>query len=235
VIGPELLLFLSGGLVVVLVVVLVLVFRRGAGRRATGSFGVKTTWVAFREVPPERLAHELGLRLTPCRWWEGVDRAYTGMGAFLTPPVGGWTLLLGSDLSGIEGTASAGDAVESLFRTAEGWSARLGTSVQCFGTHRVTEAHAWGCFDRGRRVRTFRYEGDRAEGREEGPRTPVEEELRLGRRIDVALRGAQVDPSDVVDEADVLRVAAAWSVDPSALGEKVPAPAAGWIVALPRS
>jgi hypothetical protein len=85
------------------------------------------------------------------------------------------------------------------------WAAKLGTEVQFFATHRVTEAHSWARARPSGLERAYGYVGETGETvMDEGPRTA--EELAL-------------DP-DIPDEEDVMALAAAWSVDPTSFEER---------------
>ena len=42
-------------------------------------------------------------------------------------------------------------------------SRQLQTVVQCFQTHRVVEAHTWGCAENGNLIRLYGYIGERGE------------------------------------------------------------------------
>ncbi len=108
------------------------------------AFGYKMAWFAVRATDAVRVAGALGFRQPqPCTWKTGVASAYAGDDVFLTPPVDGWTLALGVRLSGDEADVAA--RLETLSR-------EFG-EAQYFGTHRVTEYHAWARSVDGRLVR----------------------------------------------------------------------------------
>ncbi|HTJ34030.1 MAG TPA: hypothetical protein VL738_12435 [Dactylosporangium sp.] len=91
---------------------------------------------------------------------------------------------------------------------AAGLSARLGAEVQFFGTHRVAEYHEWALATGGRLLRRLRCDGSRGEFEQEGAPTPVEAELSIP---------AMSAEDWHVNEFAVMRVAAAWSLDPNTL------------------
>jgi hypothetical protein len=100
-----------------------------------------------------------------------------------------------------------------------GLSAALHTEVQYFATHRVTELHRWQRAVDGALVRAFGYVGQTGEVTSwRGEPDPAEREAGLPAVLDP-------DTTVLVGENDVLRVAGAWSIDPSTLsGRPAPGP-----------
>jgi hypothetical protein len=180
-------------------------------------FGYKQAWLAIRDGRPEAVTAALSLRdLGPVSWRDGIDLAYlTDDRVVLTPPLPGagdspWLLVTGRWLFG----PRAGVDITEL-------SAALGTEVQFFATYRVGEAHHWERAVDGRLVRAFGYVGESGEvvaWRGE----PDATEAAMG-IVDEPAAGAESDI--LVSEDDVMRLAGAWSVDPSALdGQPAPGP-----------
>ena len=175
-------------------------------------FGGKQAWLAIRVEaaggdPAGAVLDELGLRdLGPVPWRDGVDVAYlTDDRVAVTPPLGDWVLVTG----------------RWLFRPLEvtGISARLGTEVQYFATHRVTELHRWHRAVDGELVRAFGYVGQTGEVTTwYGEPDAVERAAGLPGTLDE-------DATVLVGESDVLKVADAWSIDPTTLtGRPAPGP-----------
>ena len=177
-------------------------------------FGYKQAWLAVRDVEPAALIDALGLRdLGPVPWREGVDLAYlTDDRLVLTPPLPGardarWVLAPGQWLV-------LGDVPVDV----AGLSATLHTEVQLFVSHRVSELHRWERAVDGVLVRAFEYIGEAGEvtvwrG------DPDDAERALG------LQGTADESDILVGEHDVMRLAGAWSVDPSSLeGRTAPGP-----------
>ena len=79
--------------------------------------------------------------------------------------------------------------------------------VLFFGTHRVSEWHAWARVERGAIVRMYGYSGWRGETVADVGQ-PSADELALG--------------IDIPSEEDVLAIATAWSVDPRNLDDEAP-------------
>lgn len=180
-------------------------------------FGYKTAWLAVRVDDPEAVISGLGLLdLGEVDWRAGLDAAYlTDDRVAVTPPLPGardasWVLAVGRRLSRIQ--------------TAEvvALSVVLATEVQHFDTHRVVEAHRWARAVDGLLVREFGYVGEM--GEVTGWRgDPDETERAIGLPLQGPEAGDEVDI--LVGEGDVLRVARAWSIDPTALdGQPAPAP-----------
>jgi hypothetical protein len=177
-------------------------------------FGPKQSWLAIRDAGPEAVIAALGLRdLGPVAWRTGIDVAHLAHDrAAITPP-----------LPGADGHQWVLVPARSWFDTdvdpgVAALSERLRTEVQFFSTYRVTERHRWERATDGVLVRAFEYVGQSGEvtlwwG------DPDAYERALGLPAD--------EPTDdgdlILGEADVMRLAAGWSVDPTAL-DGLPAP-----------
>ena len=168
-------------------------------------FGSKQAWLAVGGADPAAVVEALGLRdLGPVPWREGIDLAHlTDDRVAVTPPLAGardtaWILATGRRL------LSAGVDVIGL-------SAALGTEVQYFATHRVTELHRWQRAVGGELIRAFGYVGQTGEVTSwHGEPGPAERDAGLPAELDE-------DTTVLVGEKDVLRVADAWSIDPTTL------------------
>ncbi|MBM2623661.1 hypothetical protein JIG36_50055 [Actinoplanes sp. LDG1-06] len=182
-------------------------------------FGGKQAWLAVRADGRDDAAASvitaLGLRdLGEVPWRDGIDLAHlTDDRVAVTPPLPGardqlWVLATGRWLM------RPGTPVDVI-----GLSAGLGTEVQFFATHRVTELHRWQRAAEGELVRAFGYVGQTGEVTSwHGEPDPAER--------DAGLPGVLNDETTVlVGEKDVLAVAGAWSIDPTTLtGRPAPGP-----------
>jgi hypothetical protein len=184
-------------------------------------FGRKQAWLAVRSDDLGSVIGALGLRdLGPVPWREAVDVAHlTDDRLAVTPPLPGardfrWVLVAGRRLF----TMSLVDVVAL--------SATLTTEVQFFATHRVTEFHRWQRAVDGVLVRAFGYLGESGE-LTEWRGDPDDAELALGLPVDPT-----TDGDVLVGEADVARLAEAWSLDPNEL-EGRPAPGRPHVAAEP--
>ena len=183
-------------------------------------FGGKQAWLAVRSAPgndddPARVLAALGLRdLGTVPWRDGMDLAHlTDDRVAVTPPLAGardtfWVLAAGRWL------IRPGTPVDVI-----GLSATLGTEVQFFATHRVTELHRWHRAADGEPVRIFGYVGQTGEVTSwHGEPDPAERDAGLPAALDE-------ETTVLVSEPDVLRVANAWSIDPTTLaGRPAPGP-----------
>ncbi|WP_326558662.1 hypothetical protein [Micromonospora sp. NBC_01796] len=176
-------------------------------------FGHKQSWLAVRDADVEALTGALALRdLGTVSWRDGIDLAYlTDDRLVVTPPLPGardahWLLATGRWLLRPNTVV---DVVEL--------SATLGTEVQLFATYRVSELHRWARAVDGVAVRAFGFLGEIGEVTEwRGDPDDVEQAMGLPPALDG-------QPDILVSEHDVMRLAGAWSVDPSTLDAR-PAP-----------
>jgi hypothetical protein len=193
----------------------------GTGGPMVG-FGGKQAWLAVRAESVASVRAEMGLAdLGPVPWRTGIDIAYfTDDRVMLTPALPGaadsrWILVVGRWLALPEST------VDIL-----GLSATLQTEVQYFATDRSTERHRWRRAVDGALVRSFEWlgrEGELLDWRGD----PDDAERQLGLPAeDPEQEPGQGELADlVVGESDVLRLAAAWSLDPTTLdGRPAPGP-----------
>ena len=178
-------------------------------------FGGKQAWLAVRDGQPAAVLDALALRdLGEAPWRDGIDVAHlTDDRVAVTPPLPGardtrWVLVAGRWLLRPE-------TVVDLPRL----SARLHTEVQFFATHRVTELHRWQRAADGELIRAFGYVGQTGEVTSWfGDPDPAERDAGLPARFDD-------DATVLVSEHDVLKVADAWSIDPTTLsGRPAPGP-----------
>ena len=175
-------------------------------------FGGKQAWLAVRDGDPGAVLAALGLRdLGEVPWRDGIDVAYlTDDRVAVTPRLpgagGDWVLAVGRWLlrpdTGVDVTVLSDE---------------LHTEVQFFATHRVTELHRWQRAVDGKLIRAFGYVGQTGDVTS-WHGDPDEAERAAG------LPAAFDDEATVlVAEQDVLRVAHAWSIDPTGLDAR-PAP-----------
>ena len=178
-------------------------------------FGHKQAWLAVAGDDPLAVCSALGARdLGPVAWRAGIDLSYfTDDRLAITPPLAGagnrgWVLAVGRWL------LRPGTDVDIV-----ALSAGLGTEVQSFATHRVEELHRWSRAVDGVLVRGFGYHGAIGEVTHWWGE-PDAAELAVG--LPATL---DEDAAVLVGEADVLRIAAAWSVDPTSIdGRPAPGP-----------
>jgi hypothetical protein len=178
-----------------------------SSEKATG-FGYKIGWLAVRASDPAAVAKTLALtRAQPSTWAQGIGAAYQGAGIFLTPPIDGWVLVVGTWVMDLP----TDDKEARLIALSREFG-----DAQLYVTDRVVEAHAWMRATDGKLVRSFLTTGD-------------DEIIR-----DVGKRGSGEPKKDATaHEEHVIAVAAASSLDPTKLdgraltGRGLVAPAPG--------
>jgi hypothetical protein len=193
-------------------------------------FGRKMAWLAMETTDTDAAATVLGLRqATHASWGQGIEAAHHGS-VFVTPPVGDWTLAVGTPLFQAPDRTAA--AVKPLLEQL----GRQFKDVQYFCNHRDIELHVWALARRGRLVRGYGWLG--AQGRmlwEEG--TPTKEERDLGFRFGAG-QPPQVDQGDGKDlvpfsEDALFQLACYWSIDPTALDKEFREPVSGLLGTIP--
>jgi hypothetical protein len=185
-------------------------------------FGYKTGWLAVRDGDADAVLAQLGGEaIGPIGWREGIRQAYDTPNTVAVTPLlpgadgGKWLLVVGWWLA-------AGH--ESIDTAA--LSRALGREVQLFVTHRVVELHRWERAVDGSIVRSFEYIGEKGEvTRWTGDLDDVERAIGLPATFDPDRAPEEEDYAVIVGEQDVMRVAGAWSVDPTSLeGQPAPGP-----------
>ncbi|NUP47418.1 MAG: hypothetical protein HOW97_08895 [Catenulispora sp.] len=185
-------------------------------------FAYKTSWIAVRNSSAELVADALGMverGIVP--FDAGTDAAYAA-GVYVAPPIGEWTLAHGRGLFFID-TETADSVFASWLADLSG---KLG-EVQFFSNYRVPECHEWALAIDGRLIRAYGWLGERFEvTRFVGEPTSIEHALGIG------IRNLGEDIDDWSDEdyatfsattpteSDVMKVAGAWSLDPSRIRDE---------------
>jgi len=186
-------------------------------------------WLAVRTTNPQTVQSALGLlKARPCSWEEGLSAAHEQK-LFISPPVDGWILVVGSSLP-----EPARD-VDKCFHFIRALSQKLGL-VQFFSLNRNLQHHAWVQADQGHIQRAYAW-ADKTLWNQ-GRMTKAEAELRLKCYDygDSAERTyfAEADPPAFNTER-VSLLAARWSVDPTSVGARVPKQTQGIAGELSRS
>ena len=168
---------------------------------------------ADREPVPG--AGRLGLhKPTLCSWEEGLY-AVAEQKLFISPPVRGWILVLGSRLP------DPAEDVDRAFRFIVALSRKLG-QVQFFSLNRAVNHHAWVKADHGAILRAYAWAGRTLW--HQGGITPAEIELGMKCYPYAEARErvgfAQVDPA-VLNTDRLSLLAARWSVDPATIDARM--------------
>src|SRR2546430_5462258 len=176
-------------------------------------FHCPNRWVAIKSANPQAVQAALGLHNpTPCSWTDGMARV-SDQKLFISPPVKGWILVVGSLL------ADPSDDVDGCFRFLQRLSRELG-EVQVFSVNRAVGHHAWARFEGGRAVRGYAWAGETLWN--QGRKTWAERKLGL-RCYDYCEGDARnnfAQPErNRVNVENLFVLAALWSLDPSSIGD----------------
>jgi hypothetical protein len=172
-------------------------------------FDAPFRWLAIRGGNAHLIQSVLGLRNPrPCSWEEGLHRALDHK-LFISPPVNGWILVMGSDLP------DPGEDVDECFHFLTRLSRQLG-EVQFFSMNRLFSHHAWVSLQQGKVLRGYAWNGQTVWN--QGIPTEAEIALRL-RTFDYFESPeksffAHADPVGATTEK-ITSLAARWSVDPT--------------------
>ncbi|MCA8915340.1 MAG: hypothetical protein KDB90_08005 [Planctomycetes bacterium] len=194
-------------------------------------FGYKIAWLAVRSDSPATVASEIGLQgLAPCNWRAGLKHAYDSKGraVFITPPLDGWVLATGWAMD--PGEEYAETVPPILQKMSDQFQ-----DAQFFLTHRVVELHVWAKAENGALVRGFGVVEGIQRIWDVGPLT-TEEENWNANFADPDSAEAKNDPNywDRADleypgEEHVIKLAAAWSIDPTTIDDRFTSPTLGLI------
>ncbi len=193
-------------------------------------FGYKMSWLAVRTEDTDGLVRMLGLVAPePSNWNSGIGAVYddqlSDYQVFVTPPVRGWTFVIGLSLPHPVGES----LVDKLTPLLVNLGNRFG-DVQYFFSYPLIDFFAWARGTNGRVVRAFAI-SDEGVIWNRGRITQVEKELGLTL---FELRGVRSRSGDAggemvlyPTEEHVMRVAADWGLDPSTLDKQEALPALG--------
>lgn len=197
------------------------------------AFGYKMSWLAIRTLETDAVLDALEL-VAPqtANWSSGIGTVYDDkLGErriFVSPPVNGWTFVVGLALPHPMSAAF----VDKWTPMMSDLSARFG-DVQYYFTYPLIDFYAWARYSGGKAGRVFAI-GDAGVVLSRGK--PTREEKALGLKL-FELRGVKERRGDAGGEIilhptedHVMRLAAQWSLDPTALGP-ASAPAALGLVA----
>lgn len=183
-------------------------------------FGYRMAWLAVRSRDTAAVAQALGLEdAEPCSWQAGIgtvyDRVLGENHLFVSPPVNGWTFVVGLTLPQPVGRKFQDKALPFLVRLGSSF-----VEVQYFLACPPIDHFAWARILDGRLVRAFAV-GDEGVIWSKGKTT--KEERALGLRL-FELRGVRDRRGDAggamilhPTEDHVMRIAAKWSLDPTRL------------------
>jgi hypothetical protein len=200
------------------------------------AFGYKMAWLAIRTRDTGAVVEELGLvDPNPCNWNSGVGTVYDDRlstnHVFVSPPVNGWTFVLGLALPHPVGRSF----VDKCTPLLAGLGSRF-VEVQYYFAYPPIDYFAWARLIEGRFVRAFACAGEGVIWRR-GRRTKEERSLGL-RFFDFrGVRGRRGDAGGEMilhpTEDHVMRLAGKWSLDPTKLGPAGVSTGVGYIALAP--
>ena len=169
-------------------------------------------WLAIKGHNPRAVQEALHLHAPmPCSWEEGLLEARERK-LFISPPVAGWILVVGSSLP------DPTEVVDECYHFLTKLSRKLG-QIQFFSANRALNHHAWALVDKGRVLRAYAWAGETVWN--QGPMTAAEKELKLAcfNYVDDAVDFDQKDQLALNSER-VPMLASRWSVDPTSIDER---------------
>ncbi len=184
------------------------------------AFGCSMAWLAIRNGDPQKVIDALGLiEPTPCNWNSGIGAVYddrlSATHVFVSPPLRGWTFVVGLPLPHPVGRGFVDKCTPLLVDLGGRFS-----QVQYFFSYPLLDFYAWARVRDGRLVRAFAVTD---EGITWNKGRPSKEERGLGLKL-FELRGVQGRKGDAGGEMilhptedHVLRLAHLWSLDPTTL------------------
>lgn len=200
------------------------------------AFGYQMAWLTIRTRDTAAVVAALGLTACePCNWNAGIGTVYDkklgSSHVFVSPPVNGWTFVVGLPLPYPNSRCYA----DKLTPLLVGLGGRF-IEVQYFFAYAPIDFFAWARVIDGRLVRAFAA-GDEGIVWNKGKTT--KEERALGLKL-FELRGVKGRRGDAggemilhPTEEHVLRLARHWGIDPARLDATSAAPALGLIAAAP--
>jgi hypothetical protein len=200
------------------------------------AFGYQMSWLAIRTNDTARVAEVLMLDLAEAaNWRTGIGTVYderVGQGrVYLTPPVNGWTFVVGLSLPQPLSRGFVDKCTPMLLDLAASFP-----EAQYYACFPSLDLFAWARVADGKLVRAFAM-GD--EGVLWNKGRPTREERGLGFKFG-EVKGVKGRKSDVgppmpvyPTEAQVMHLASCWSLDPTSLTGTRSDPGLGYVCAVP--
>ena len=179
-------------------------------------FQAPSRWLAIRSSNPQAVQAALGLlKPRPCSWEEGLSAAQEQK-LFISPPIDGWILVMGSSLP------EPGHDVDKCFHFLVALSQKLGC-VQFFSVNRAVHHHAWVQAVHGQIQRAYAWAGKTLWNQGRMSKAEVDLRLKCFAYAEPAERVCfgQLDPT-LLNTERVALLAARWSLDPASIGARMP-------------
>ena len=219
---PVLMMILVMGIVVCVgifrAIVLRELARRGRARNTFAApqlsaavFEAPSRWLAVRSQNPHAIQAALGVQHPrACSWSDALATPFEPR-LFISPPVDGWIVVMGCDLP------DPADDIDECFKFLSGLSHKLG-EVQFFSRNRAVAHHGWARLSAGKVLRAYAWAGETLWN--QGEVTAAERELKL-RCLAYAQNAEAFGLAErellALNTERVVRLAAAWSIDPTAV------------------
>jgi len=201
------------------------------------SFGYRTAWLAIETTDTEAVIAALELSsIQVVNWRTGMSTIYDDeLGdhyVFVSPPVAGWTYVVGMALPHPVSLRFVDRCTPMLLDL----SAQFG-KVQYYFTYPVIDLYAWAKLEDGQLKRAFAW-GDEGAIWNKGAVTPQERDLGLKvfelRKLGGSIRAADLDDdTGYPTESHVLKLADSWGVDPTQIEKLSGEPGYGRIGEVP--
>ena len=199
-------------------------------------FGYRMAWLAIRTRETARVADILGLdMLQRANWRTGVGTVYDArLGEshiYITPPVNGWTFVLGLSLPQPLGRGFVDKSTPMLLDLAAKFP-----EAQYYLSYSPIDFYAWARVVDGKLVRAFAI-GDEGVILNKGKAS--KEERGLGLKLfevkGVKSRKSDIGPAMLVypTEAHVMHLAGCWSLDPTSIAGNATDAALGVVCSTP--
>jgi hypothetical protein len=180
-------------------------------RLSAAVFEAPSRWLAVRSQSPQAVQAALGVQHPrACSWSDALATPFEPR-LFISPPVNGWILVMGCDLP------DPADDIDDCFKFLSGLSHKLG-QVQFFSRNRAVAHHGWVRMDAGKVLRAYVWAGETLWN--QGSMSDTERDLKM--RCLTYTESAEVlgyaEREVLALNTDrVVRLAAAWSLDPTAV------------------
>jgi len=175
----------------------------------SAAFEQPARWLAVKASDPSVVQGALQLHHPmACSWEQGLAEAHEDK-LFISPPISGWVLVVGS------GLPEPAEDPDKCFHFLTALSRKLG-HVQFFGVNHVLHHHCWALLERGQVFRGYAWAEETLWN--QGPVTAAEKELDIrcfayaSEQNSFVLRDALSANCDKVN-----LLAARWSIDPGAI------------------
>jgi len=180
-----------------------------ASAPSSAIFDAPTRWLAVRTHNPQLVQDALGVKNPRvCSWSDALATPFEPR-LFISPAVRGWVLFMGCDLP------DPTDDIDQCFLFLTRLSHKLG-EVHFFARNRAVSHHGWARLDGGRVVRAYVWAGETLW--KQGTVTEGERDLKVRCLTYIEttdILGLLEREALALNTEKVVRLAAAWSIDPT--------------------